>query len=114
MSVPFPTTTVIDANRDWAFTVFWQDSTGAAYNLTGYTATFTLREDYNKPVVYTLAVGSGVTITAATGQITLNATHTQNAISPGTYVGELIATSGGGVQTSLVKGQIVVKAYVVA
>jgi hypothetical protein len=112
MSAPFPASVVIDQARDFYLTAVYQDASGAPINLTGYTATFALASNYNGATVITLTVGSGITITPSTGTINLHATYSQTAISEGTYVGELMITSGGGVETSLLKGNIVVKAKV--
>lgn len=113
MAAPFPATTVIDQGRDWFMTVIWQDSNGTPVNLIGYSATFAIREDYDEPVLLTLTSSSGITITAAAGQFDIHITHLQSTFPEGDYVAELIATSGGGVQTSLLKGQIPVRNKVV-
>jgi hypothetical protein len=114
MSAPIPTTVVIDQARDFYLTTVYQDSTGTPINLTGYTATFAIGNSYNGATVLTLTVGSGITITASTGTITVHATSSQTAITDGSYVAELVITSSAGVATSLLKGAIVVKPKVVA
>jgi hypothetical protein len=54
MSVAIPSSVVIDQGADFYLNVTWLDPNGAPYNLTGYTATFTLRQDFGKPVIWTL------------------------------------------------------------
>jgi len=103
MSTTFPTTMTIDQARDWYLTVTYQDSTGTAINLTGYTATFTMTSG---ATTLTLTSGSGITITPATGVIAIHATASQTSIDAGQYRAELIITSGSGIITSLLKGQL--------
>jgi len=112
MSAPIPSTVVIDQARDFYLTTVYQDATGTAINLTGYTATFALASNYNGATALSLTNGSGITITGSTGTINIHATATQTAIGEGTYVAELMITSGAGIETSLLKGNIVVKAKV--
>jgi hypothetical protein len=109
----FPSTVVIDQSRDWYLTVTYADSTGTPINLTGYTASFALAQNLNGATILTLSTGSGITITGSTGVIALHATPSQTAIDPGQYRAELVITSGAGIQTSLLKGQITISSKVV-
>jgi len=92
-------------------------SGGLAYapvNLTGCTAALQLRSlpsDAN--AVLTLTSGSGITITALTGQIDIHATAVQTgAIDEGTYYYDLEITNGTGIVTRIAQGQVVVSAEV--
>lgn len=114
MAAPIPRQTVIDQARDFYLTVIWQDSNKTPINITGYTATFSIRQDYAEPIVVSVASPTAITLGGANGTFTIHLDQTQTAIDEGTYVCELIATSGSGIETSLLKGQIPVKAKVVA
>lgn len=105
MATTFPSTTNIDQAADWYLTVTYQDNTGTAINLTGYTASFTI---VSGNTGFTLTVGAGITITPLTGVINLHATAIQTAIPSGQYKAELTITSGSGIVTSLLKGSIVI------
>ena len=113
MAGTIPPNIVIDQARDWYLTVTYQTSSGTPINLTGYTANFAMSQGYNNATVLTLATGSGITITGATGTIDLYATQSQTSISAGTYTAELVITSGSSIETSLLKGNITVSAKVV-
>jgi hypothetical protein len=114
MAGPIPSNIVIDQARDWNLTVTYQDSTGTAINLTGYTAQFAISSGFNNTIALQLSSPSnGITITGATGKIALAATATQTSIDAGSYTAELIIVSGSGIKTSLLKGNIVVSPKVV-
>lgn len=113
MSAPFPVTVSIDQGRDWYLTVTWNDSSGNPVNLTGYTASFGMSQGFNPAISLALTTGSGITLGGSAGTISLHATYSQTSIPAGTYTAELVLTSGGGVETSLLKGQISVTAKVV-
>lgn len=108
----FSSSIVIDQSRDWYLTVTYQDATGTAINITGYTASFALAQTLNATQVLTLTTSAGITITGSTGVINLHATPTQTSIDSGTYLAELFITSPTGVQTSLLKGNVTVNAKV--
>jgi hypothetical protein len=114
MSAPFPNSVVIDQARDWFLTVQYEDPSGTPINLTGYTAAFAMSQGFNNSIELQLSSPSnGITITPSTGTIAIHATATQTAIDAGTYTAELIVTSASGVETSLLKGNLVVSAKVV-
>lgn len=80
----------------------WDDSGGAAVNLTGYTITATVTVG---DVTLNLGEGSGLTVVDATGVITMVLSAAQTATFEeqfGTW--ELKATSGAGVVTTLAEG----------
>lgn len=92
-------------------------SGGLAYapvNLNGYTAALQVRSLPNDPTaVLSLTTGSGITITALTGQIDVHATANQTrVISAGTYYYDLEITSPGGIVTRIAQGQVIVSAEV--
>lgn len=88
-------------------------SGGLAYapvNLTGYTAALQIRSLPDSPdAVLSLTTGSGITLTALTGQIDVHATATQTrSIDEGTYYYDLELTSVSGIVTRVAQGQVVV------
>lgn len=90
----------VDYSIDLAVTI-----DAVAWDLTGYTAEATVREDYN-----TAATSMTATITnAAGGLITVSLTAAQTALLFYTSgVWDLIVTSGGGVVTRLLQGTVTV------
>jgi len=78
------------------------DSTGAAFNLTGYTIVHTVFDDHE---TYLTKSGSGgITATGGgsfdtTGKITIKYTPTNLSILPGTYQHKLVLTVGDDVKT---------------
>jgi len=114
MSNLFPATITIDQGRDLQFTVVWKDDAGVAINLTGYTVAFAIAAGYNQTPLISLAVGSGITITAGTGTIAVLCTAAQtNALDATGYAAELVLTSPSGIETSLLKGFIPASSKVV-
>ena len=109
MSVTIPSSVVIDQGADFYLNVTWLDANGNPYNLTGYTASFTLRQDFGKPVVFNLTESSGLTLGGSAGTIVIHATSTQASQPEGSYVAELMVNSGSA-KTSLLKGHIALKA----
>jgi hypothetical protein len=104
----------IDQGSDWFTTFVYKDSAGTVINLTGYTAALQIRDTYaDSATDLSLTVGSGITITAASGKIDVRATAAQTgAIAAGQYVYDLEITSSGGVVTRLVQGKITVSPQV--
>jgi hypothetical protein len=111
MAAKFPPDVTIDQGRDFFLTTFYKDGT-TPINLTGYTAAFSLSQNYNGQTSLALTTGAGITITGSLGKIDIHATAAQTEISAGTYVAELTITLNN-VETSLLKGNIVVLAKVV-
>jgi hypothetical protein len=111
MSVTIPNSVVIDQGADFYLNVTWLDANGNSYNLTGYTATFTLRQDFGKPIIWTLTESSGLTLGGSAGTIGIHATNAQTSQPEGLYVVELMVTNGS-VKTSLLKGHVALKAKV--
>lgn len=89
----------------WTMTVDVQDNNGAPVNLTGYTATYELRERAGSASLLKLTVGSGITITPASGRVALAITATQSAaLTFNRAKVQLKIISGGGVVQTLFYG----------
>lgn len=81
---PEPALIEVIAGSDFPFEMELSDSTGAAVNLTGYSAQIDLCSTLDDAVPdLELAVGSGVTITAASGIISVSLTAAQTAAREG-------------------------------
>ena len=87
---------------------------GTAVNVTGYTATLTVRTAPTAATaVATVTSSSGLTLGGAAGTIDVLITDTVTAaIEPGTYAWDLFLVSGGGETTPLVAGNFIVTAAV--
>jgi hypothetical protein len=79
-------------------------------NLAGYTGALQIRSLPSDPTTaLSLTNGNGITITAATGKVSVHATAAQTgAIDDGVYYYDCEITSQGGIVTRLVQGQVVV------
>jgi NADH:ubiquinone oxidoreductase subunit F (NADH-binding) len=107
--------TTIDQGADWYINFTYQDSTGTAINLTGYSAALQVRsEPTSTTAVLSLSTpSSGITITGATGLVAVHATAAQTgAILAGNYVYDLEITSASSIVTRLVQGTITVSPQV--
>lgn len=111
MAAPIPPQTIIDQARDFDMVVTWLDPAGTPVDNTGMQASFSLAQDYGKPAVYTLTVGSGITLGGVDGKFTIHSTYTQNSVPEGTYVAELWVNTGSE-HVSLMKGQLPVRSKV--
>ena len=90
-----------------SLTATWKDSTGAAINLTGYTARMQVRSAYDATsTILSLTSSSGITLggSAGTIAITASATVTAALTAPWSGVWDLELVSGGGVVTRLLEG----------
>lgn len=95
----------------WANVFRWR-ADGVLVDLSGYTATFIVREhaaDTTSPIVY-LTTSAGITLGGALGTATVALTATQTAaLTAGVYVYELWLIAGDGVtKTSLSSGSFTV------
>jgi hypothetical protein len=97
----------IDQGADWFLNVTYEQPAGTPVNITNYTSALQLRSLPTDPTaVLSLATGSGITITGASGLVAIRATATQTrAIDEGIYYYDLEITSPAGVVTRLVQGQ---------
>ena len=107
----------INQGADWYvnFTYYTDTSQTTPVNLTDYTAALQLRsEPYDTIAALSLSSPSnGIVITGVTGFIAVHATAAQtSAIQSGSYYYDLEITSGAGIVTRLVQGQILVSAQV--
>ena len=104
----------IDQGADWFLNVTYEQPQGTPVNITNYTSALQLRSlPTDATAVLSLATGSGITITGATGLVAIRATATQTrAIDEGIYYYDLEITSPAGVVTRLVQGQAYVSAEV--
>jgi hypothetical protein len=91
-----------------SLTATWADSTGAAVNLTGYTARMQVRASYDATsTVLALTSAAGDIVlggAAGTIAITASATVTAALTAPWNGVYDLELVSGGGVVTRLLEG----------
>lgn len=113
MAAPIPPGTYIDQGRDWFMTVIWKDPDGVPINITGHSATFDIRENYEGPVLISLTSTAGqITLGGVTGEYDIHLPNAINDLVEGNYVAELVDTFSG-VETSLLKGNLPVRAKVV-
>ncbi len=86
------------------------DDSGNAQNLTGYSVAGQIRKTYDST---TFTAFSASVSNATGGTITISLTATQtNALAAGRYVYDVEITSGGGVVTRVLEGQVEVTAGV--
>jgi hypothetical protein len=104
----------IDQGADWFLNVTYEQPAGTPVNITGYTSALQLRSlPTDATAVLSLATGSGITITGATGLVAVHATAAQTrTIDEGVYYYDLEITSQSGIVTRLVQGQAYVSAEV--
>lgn len=90
--------------------VTYQDSEGTAIDLTGFTATMEILEEWEGTVALTLSIGSGLTVTTPTnGIIDIEITDEQtDVLSVKVYKYILNIESAGGKITRLIDGSITV------
>jgi hypothetical protein len=114
MAAPIPRETIIEQARDFYLSVTWKNPAGTPINLTGYSAAFSIRQNYGEPIVLAVVSPTDITLGGAAGTIIVHLDQTQTSIDEGIYVCELVVTSGSNIETSLLKGNITVRAKVVA
>lgn len=93
-----------------AFTLYWKDDEDDAIDLTGFSARLQVRRTADEEPVISLTSGSGLTVTAATGQIDVLVSATTLAgIDGGRYRYDLEVQSGSsGTVTCLLAGRFFV------
>jgi hypothetical protein len=92
----------IEQNADFTTTITVDDGTGAAQNLTSYTAAAQMRKSYYSLTAnnFTVAISN-----AANGEITMTMTAANTAnLTPGRMVYDLLITSPTSVKTRVVEG----------
>jgi hypothetical protein len=104
----------IDQGADWFFNVTYENPAGTPVNITSYTAALQLRSlPESTTAVLSLATGSGITITGASGLVAVHATAAQTGgIIAGDYYYDLEITSPMGIVTRLVQGQAILNPQV--
>ena len=104
----------IDQGADWFFNVTYENPAGTPVNITSYTAALQLRSlPESTTAVLSLATGSGITITGASGLVAVHATAAQTGgIIAGDYYYDLEITSPQGIVTRLVQGQAILNPQV--
>ena len=82
---------------------------GVAWNLTGYTATLTVRPFYGSTTTTLLATTANgkIVLGGATGQVNVSFTATETNISPSRYVYDLVLISGS-YEVRLLEGKFIV------
>jgi hypothetical protein len=105
----------IEQGATFTRTITWKDSTGAAVNLTGYTARMQIRERVDSATaLVSLTQASGIALGGSAGTITLTITSALTDALPnmkkGVYDLELV--SSGGIVTRLIQGEVVVSPQV--
>lgn len=99
----------IEQGATYPFNFTWKvKSTGAAIDLTGYTAKMQIRKAKDTDVILDLTHSSGITLGGAAGTVAVLLTAAQTAALSGQYVYDLFVVSGGGVATKLFEGTITV------
>lgn len=101
----------IDQGATWTVTVLYKDSTGAAINLTGFTAAMQVRQQYNSDTAeLTLTTSNGgIAITGSTGTVLVTMTAAQTgSLDEGYFVYDLELTSPDSLVTRLIQGQLTV------
>lgn len=86
--------------------VYEDELTNLPINISGYAARFAIRRSFETAVVLQLAVGSGLTISGAAGEIDVDFTSDQTVDLSGAYVYTLTVTPPGSDQEHLVTGTI--------
>lgn len=96
---------VIDQGSSFSATIDVTDTSGAVYNLTGYTVAAQMRKNYNSSTAVTFSA----THNNAGGAITLSLLATTTAsIEPGRYLYDVEITSSGGSVMRIVEGIVTV------
>ena len=95
----------IDQGTDFEITVDVTQADGTALDLTGYSAAAQIRKTYGSSQRTAFTTG----ISAASGQVTMSLSDTQtSALTSGRYVYDLNITSGAGITTRVVEGQVII------
>lgn len=103
---------VIVRGADWIGFAFqhMEDDNVTPIDTTGYTAEMIISESENGEVYTTLSIGSGITMTAASGLFNISLTSTAIALLDfRTAVYKLIVTDSGGSKTAYFMGNLLVK-----
>lgn len=95
----------------WTRVIDWKDSDGDLVDLTGYSARLQFRR--GSALVLELASGDGITLGGTAGTITLTIDAEATAdLEAGTLDFDLFLTSGSGVVTRILVGEVAVLAAI--
>ena len=96
---------VVRENNSSIINLVIADSSGSAFNLTGYTTTFSVYDNNNSNAI-TLSNGSGIANTTggsgtldSTGKISISISTANSALNTGTYKHKLVLTKSPSIQT---------------
>jgi len=96
----------IEQNADFTTTINVNDGTGAAQNLTSYTAAAQMRKSYYSTTANSFTVSIS---NAGAGEITMAMTSANTAnLTPGRYMYDLVMTSPANIKTRVVEGIVTV------
>jgi hypothetical protein len=98
---------VIDQGTSFSATIDVTDTSGAVYNLTGYTTAAQMRKNYNSSTAVTFSTSHNGIFGAIT--LILSATNTVS-LEPGRYLYDVEITSANGTVTRVVEGIVTVTA----
>jgi hypothetical protein len=101
----------IDQGATFYINFVYEDESGNAVDLTGYTAAMQFRESYSSAAatVSLTSPSGGIVITAATGTISVTVSAANTALlTAQTYVYDLEITDGAGVVTRVVQGKALI------
>lgn len=101
---------VIEQGATFSLSLTYKDSTGAAINLTGFTARSKFKTSFSGTAVASLTSASGITLGGAAGTIVIviSASDTAAITAPSSGVYDLEIVSSGGVVTRLLEGKYTV------
>jgi hypothetical protein len=103
----------IDAGSTFQVIFAWKDAASEAIDMTGYSARMQLRMDLGQANPdLSLATGSGITITAADGEILVEIEPATTETMTGSYFYDLEVESPTGVVTRLCQGTVTVSSEV--
>jgi hypothetical protein len=96
----------IEQNADFTNIINVNDSTGAAQNLTSYTAAAQMRKSYYSTTANSFTV---IISSPANGEISMAMTSANSAnLTPGRYLFDLVMTSPANIKTRVVEGIVTV------
>jgi hypothetical protein len=96
----------VEQGADFNTTINVNDGTGAAQNLTSYTAAAQMRKSYYSTTANSFTVSIS---NAGAGEITMAMTSANTAnLTPGRYMYDLVMTSPSNIKTRVVEGIVTV------
>lgn len=99
----------IEQGATFDLVVEWQDPDGDPIDLTGYSAAMQVRRTFSDVALISLSSGSGITIDAVNGKLTITVSRTVTASLPAPIRGVYdIEVSTGGITYRLVEGSVMI------